>query len=99
MYPVAREAHNGQPKVNTVSTSVVKTVFSGRYSARFRNQAGCSDNPVRFNEDERSLAANPNAADPPAIAVPEALTLPVAAIGIACGDIGRATIIGRGGAV
>jgi hypothetical protein len=46
-----------------------------------------------------ALSANPNAADPPTIAIPEALTLPVAAIGICCGNIGRAAIIGTGGCI
>jgi hypothetical protein len=40
MYPVAEEAHNGQPEVNLFSTSVSKTVFSRHYSAQFENRAG-----------------------------------------------------------
>src|SRR5579863_2323001 len=41
-----------------------------------------------------SLAANPHTADPPAIAIPEALTLPVTAIRILSRDIGRAAVVG-----
>ena len=46
------------------------------------------------------LAANPHAADPPAIAVPEALPLPVAIAVIGgTGDVGRAAVIAVTGSV
>src|SRR5450631_401872 len=44
-------------------------------------------------------AANPDAADPPAIAVPEALPLPDAAAIIVVGDIGRTAIAVAGSIV
>lgn len=51
-----------------------------------------------FNAGERVSAANSNATEPPAIAVPEALTLPIAAIGVSR-DIGRAAVISIAGPV
>ena len=39
-----------------------------------------------------SLAANPHAANPPSVAIPEALTLPVTAVRIASRDIGRTAV-------
>ena len=55
---------------------------------------------VRFNEGERGLVANPDAANAPAIAVPEALALPDAIRAVAgIGDIGWAAIIARGRSV
>jgi len=39
------------------------------------------------------LAANPDAANPPAVAVPEALPLPIATAIIVVGDIARAAVI------
>jgi hypothetical protein len=40
IYPVAKEAHNGQPKVNAVKTLARKTVFSGQYFEAFSKSAG-----------------------------------------------------------
>src|SRR5579864_8692256 len=55
----------------------------------------------RLNSDfegEPRSAANPHVANPPAIAIPEALPLPVTAIRISR-DIGRSTVVAIAGAV
>src|SRR5262245_26899285 len=88
----AKEAQNGQPKVNAKRQWPEKAVFSGHLQRTPRKTLAVPGASRGFNEDERSLPADPDTSDPPAIAVPEALALPVAGAG-GVGHIGRRAVI------
>jgi hypothetical protein len=44
IYPAAKEADNGQPKINVIGTHVGKTVFSGRVSCTSSKSGEMIDN-------------------------------------------------------
>src|SRR4029450_11037834 len=69
-----------------------KRFFLAIYEKRPGKHCRFRGRHMRFNEDERDLSADPDAAHAPAKAVPEALALPVA-------GAGRILRIGRGAVV
>src|ERR1022692_3928932 len=70
-----------------------KTVFSGQGQKSPRKRAVSGDAGAVCNEHERGSAANPYAANPPAIAIPETLSLPDTAAIIVVADIGRTAAV------
>ena len=66
--------------------------FGPSFSGYPRKTAGFPGTRLRFNK-MNGLLADPHAAEPPGITVPEALALPVARAVTGTGDIGRRAVI------
>ena len=101
---LAKKAHNSQSQVNVRQLLARKKVFSGQCQLRILKTCCFGKRRICWpicKEDERELAADPHVAESPAIAVPETLPLPDAAIAIVAGggDIGRTAVITVAGPV